>query len=101
MSKPVSLKEFIEQVRVEINAAVEARPPKGVQFDVEAVEVELTTTASKTTEGGISLAVFTGKHEGASEHTQIVRLRLRPRLGEPSPEDKAKGTVSMNDRDKR
>ncbi len=87
----IPLAEVVGRLREEMLSAVEAAKGKGLQFEVEDVEVELQVVVSKGGsgelggEGGVQLWVLgkaggkiAGKYE--SSRIQKVTLKLKPQL---------------------
>ncbi len=83
MSDAVSLDQFIQDLRAQLEAAIMHRPKKGLHFEVGEIELELQLSQEKKTDGKLAFKVLgIGASKGQSVG-HVVRLKLNPKVTDP------------------
>lgn len=98
MADPISLKDYFEGLRREIRDAVLARPDKGVQFEVESMEIELTTQVERSKKRSLAFKVLSAEGSETRGHTQLLRLKIRPHIDDGTEEGKDVNLSGESDR---
>ncbi len=75
-----TLVDVLDQLRVDIHAAVDSSKNKQRHFDVEAVEVELVTVVEEAEGGGLNIGVlkFGSEYDTKRADIQKIKLKLTP-----------------------